>query len=107
MVRLALGERPTTGFERRESGGFLMLYGRPGVVAGVDDAEVPREWLVERRVAAAPGSRFTPIGLAGGSLATYVVTGADEQQVRERMEFIRAHTTVRYQDDEGAGVTAR
>ncbi|MEV4439388.1 ATP-grasp domain-containing protein [Streptomyces sp. NPDC049577] len=104
MVRLAMDEDPTTTFPRRgAAAGFFMRYGREGVIAEIDDAAIPAEWLVERRLAAVPGSRFTPVGLAGGALATYVVTGASEAEVRERLAFVEAETSVVYADEPGRG----
>jgi hypothetical protein len=99
MVRLALDQDPATGYPRYgPAGGWLVHYGREGVVDRIDDAAVPTDWLVERRLAAEPGERFTPTGLSGSGLVTYVVTGDGERQVRERLQAVEASVRVHYAD---------
>ncbi|GAA3749591.1 hypothetical protein [Streptomyces tremellae] len=101
MVRLALGEAPTTTYPQRgAAAGLLLVYGRHGRVARIDDDAVPREWLVERRHAVEPGQWFRPAHMAGGGLATYVVTGSTQREVRERLAFVEAHTHVVYAADQ-------
>jgi biotin carboxylase len=100
MVRLATGEEPTATHPRTHTAaGWLVHYARPGRLASVEDSAVPREWLITRRLNAAPGDPVGPSGFSGTGLVTYAIGGRDEAQVRERLEFVRTHSAVRYTED--------
>lgn len=88
MIRMALGEPLTAYPVTARTGGFVLLYGGPGVLDGVDDSAVPADWVVERKIAVAPGERFTPVGRAGGSLASYVLRGTSEAEVQGRVRTV-------------------
>ncbi|WP_329576557.1 ATP-grasp domain-containing protein [Kitasatospora sp. NBC_01250] len=100
MVRLALGEHPTTDYPRtHQAGGEFVWYSRPGRLAAIDDAAIPPHWLINRRTTAGPGDRLKASGFSGAGLVTYAVGGRDEAEVRARLDFIRTHTSIRYSDD--------
>ncbi len=101
MVRMALGEKPTTNYEKTATAaGWVLLYGGPGVLEEVVDDEIPAEWIVERKTAVRPGEFFTPVGRAGGSLVSYVVRGAGREQVEKRLRAIADRVEIRYRDTE-------
>ncbi|MEE1782938.1 ATP-grasp domain-containing protein [Streptomyces sp. SP17BM10] len=100
MVRLALGERPSTGYPRtHRAAGEFIWYSRPGRLAAIDDEAIPRDWLISRRATAAPGDLLRASGFSGAGLVTYAVGGRDEAEVRARLEFIRTHTGITYADE--------
>jgi hypothetical protein len=107
LVRLALDERPTDSYPRTHpAAGWFLWYGRHGRLAAVEDAAVPREWLILRRVTAQLGQQVAPSGFSGTGLVTYAVGGQDETQVRERLAFIEASSTVCYDDERKEADTA-
>jgi hypothetical protein len=96
MVRMSLGEPPTSTYEvSAKTAGFLLMYGDPGVLEQLDDRGLPAEWIVERKVAVPVGGRYTPVGRAGGSLVSYVVRGDNQQQVTERLRHIQETVSIR------------
>lgn len=95
MVRQALDEKPTADYPiTAGTGGWILLYADAGILAGIDDAAVPSDWIVERRSAVPIGGSFTPTGRAGGSVVSYVVRADSEAQAVARLEFIRDNVTV-------------
>ena len=101
MVRMALGEEPTTTYEKTaKAAGWVLLYGGPGVLEEVVDDQIPAEWIVERKIAVRPGEFFTPVGRAGGGLVSYVVRGAGREQVEKRLRAIVDRVEIRYRDTE-------
>ncbi|MDQ2958965.1 MAG: hypothetical protein M3Y42_18650, partial [Actinomycetota bacterium] len=88
MVDCALGQRPVAGGQPMfPAAGWLLIYGEDGVLRDFDDSAVPREWLIDRSISAQPGQSFS-IPIAGASLAKYVVGGADEAEVTQRMHRV-------------------
>jgi hypothetical protein len=98
MVRLALGEPPRAYPRTHPAGGGIVWYSRAGTLAAIEDSAVPGEWLIDRRVTARIGDRLRPSGSSGLGLLVHTVGGRDESQVRERLEFVCAHTAIRYVD---------
>ncbi len=99
MVRLSLGEAPTTTYRvRGRAAGHAILYGRPGRVVAVDDKAVPAEWIVERRLLVPPDGRFDPVGMVGGGVADYVLIGNSTEEVSHRVRFTADHVTISYED---------
>lgn len=86
MVQLAIGERPAAGFPITDgAAGFLLLYGRPGILTELNDADIPSEWVLERRQAARPGDPTGYASMSGEGLIGYVVGGKNEGEVTKRM----------------------
>jgi hypothetical protein len=98
MVKIALDEPPNVYPRTHEAGGGIVWYSRQGKLASIDDTEVPRDWLIDRRVMARVGQRLRTSGMSGNGLLIHNVGGRDESQVRERLEFIRTHTFIAYDD---------
>ena len=100
MVRMSLGESPTSSYKvDAECAGFVIMYGRPGVLASIEDGAIPTDWIVERKAAVRPGERFVDVGRAGGSFVTYVVRGRTEEQVAERIAIVRDTVRIHYADE--------
>ncbi|MFD0885261.1 acetyl-CoA carboxylase biotin carboxylase subunit family protein [Streptosporangium algeriense] len=100
MVRMALGEQPTSTYEvTARCSGFLLLYGPAGVVEEVDDSAVPKDWIVERKTAVRPGEAHRPVGRAGGGLVSYVVRGENQAEVEHRLRTVADTVRIRYRDE--------
>lgn len=98
MIDLELGVRPTRSARQTPRGtmhGFVLFYAGAGTFGGIDSSAVPEDWIVYRKVAAKAGARVTPVGRAGGSICGFVVQGADEREVTERIRQMQRDVVVR------------
>lgn len=101
MVRLSVGEPPTSTYPLlAKAAGWLVLYARRGRFVLVADDAIPQEWLALRRVSAQAGDLVEHGGFSGTGLVTYAVIGDTEQEVRQRLDFIKRNVSVRYEDTE-------